>query len=213
MLTYNGHKLDGSVKADKKPLTESAPDFLKGLEEKLPKKAEWIDGDYGYGGYSKNGRTLTSEEAKLYLYDDLGVSQRWTNKFSEVGIETVGDLIGKTEDDLLRIDGIGAKAIEELRAGLEKRDLLFILEPDEDKADSEDLSQLLNMVFSPDADNDIMLGAAAPATRHSLVDDELIGGSDEGNTDNDQVINEDLGSLQELLSQVEKANDTIGGDE
>ena len=213
MLTYNGHKLDGSVKADKKPLPESAPDFLKGLEEKLPKKAEWIDGDYGYGGYSKNGRTLTSEEAKLYLYDDLGVSQRWTNKFSEVGIETVGDLIGKTEDDLLRIDGIGAKAIEELRAGLEKRDLLFILEPDEDKADSEDLSQLLNMVFSPDADNDIMLGAAAPATRHSLVDDELIGGSDEGNTDNDQVINEDLGSLQELLSQVEKANDTIGGDE
>ena len=32
--------------------------------------------------------------------------RRWTNKFSEVGIETVGDLVGKSEEDLLRIDGI-----------------------------------------------------------------------------------------------------------
>ncbi len=50
----------------------------------------------------KNGRTLSKRELALYLFDDLGVS-RWTNKFSEVGIETVGDLIGKTEEDLLRI--------------------------------------------------------------------------------------------------------------
>ena len=140
-----------------------------------------------------------AQGAKLYLFDDLGVSQRWTNKFSEVGIETVGDLIGKTEDDLLRIDGIGAKAIEELRDGLEARGLLYILEPDDDEADSEDLSQLLNMVFSPDADADIMLGTAAPSTHH--FDDELIGGSDEESNSSD-VINEDLGSLDDLLSQV-----------
>ncbi|WP_058270998.1 DNA-directed RNA polymerase subunit beta' [Olsenella massiliensis] len=203
-LTYNGEKLTGIAKADTKPLPESAPDFLKTVEEQLPKKAEWIDGDYGYGGYSKNGRTLTSDEAKLYLYDDLEVSQRWTNKFSEVGIETVGDLIGKTEEDLLRIDGIGAKAIEELRDGLEAHNLLYILEPDEDEADSEDLSQLLNMVFSPDAGSDVMLGAAAPSTHSS--DDELIGAM-ASSTGGDQVINEDLGSLQDLLSQVEKGDD------
>jgi len=130
------------------------------------------------------------------------VSQRWTNKFGEVGIETVGDLVGKTEDDLLRIDGIGAKAIEELRDGLEARNLLFILEPDEDEADSEDLSQLLNMVFSPDADSDIMLGTAAPL-KHSF-DDELIGGSSDDATSDPQIINEDLGSLHDLLSQVER---------
>ena len=46
---------------------------------------------------------------------DLGVSQRWANKFSEAGIETVADLLGRTEDDLLRIEGIGVKAIEELK--------------------------------------------------------------------------------------------------
>jgi len=206
-LTYHGQRIDGPTSPMAKSLPEWAPDELKSIEEQLPKQLDWIGDDYGYGNvYSKNGRTLSSEDAKLYLFDDLGVSQRWTNKFSEVGIETVGDLIGKTEDDLLRIDGIGAKAIEELRQGLEARNLLYILEPDEDEADSEDRSQLLNMVFSPDADSDIMLGTAAPS-KHTSFDDELIGGSaDEESKDdsNSQVINEDLGSLHDLLSQVEK---------
>jgi DNA-directed RNA polymerase subunit beta' len=201
-LTYRGTKIDGPTSPMAKSLPEWAPDELKGIEEQLPKQLDWVGDEYGYGGvYSKNGRTLSSEDAKLYLFDDLGVSQRWTNKFSEVGIETVGDLIGKTEDDLLRIDGIGAKAIEELRDGLEARGLLYILEPEEDEADSEDLSQLLNMVFSPDADSDIMLGTAAPAKHH--YDDELIGGSTD-TSNNSDVINEDLGSLDDLLSQVVK---------
>ena len=192
-----------------KSLPEWAPDELKSIEEQLPQQLDWVGDDYGYGPgvYSKNGRTLSSEDAKLYLFDDLGVSQRWTNKFSEVGIETVGDLIGKTEDDLLRIDGIGAKAIEELRDGLEARGLLYILEPDEDEADSEDLSQLLNMVFSPDAGDDIMLGTAAPSKR-TYDDDELIGGSDDSAL-SDQIINEDLGSLQDLLSQVERSEEEL----
>ncbi len=203
-LTYHGTKIDGPTSPMAKSLPEWAPDELKGIEEQLPKQLDWIGDDYSFGGvYSKNGRTLSSEDAKLYLFDDLGVSQRWTNKFSEVGIETVGDLIGKTEDDLLRIDGIGAKAIEELRDGLEARGLLYLLEPENDEADSEDLSQLLNMVFSPDADSDIMLGTAAPSKHH--FDDELIGGSaDDSASDSDDIINEDLGSLDDLLSQVVK---------
>ena len=206
-LTYHGTKIDGPTSPLAKSLPEWAPDELKGIEEQLPKQLDWVGDDFGFGGvYSKNGRTLSSEEAKLYLFDDLGVSQRWTNKFSKVGIETVGDLIGKTEDDLLRIDGIGAKAIEELRDGLEARGLLYILEPEDDEADSEDLSQLLNMVFSPDADADIMLGTAAPA-KHHFEDDELIGGASDDASANagGDVINEDLGSLDDLLSQVVKS--------
>ncbi len=205
-LTYHGTAIDGPTSPVAKTLPEWAPEVLKGVEEQIPRQLDWIDGDgYGFGGvYSKNGRTLSSEDAKLYLFDDLGVSQRWTNKFSEVGIETVGDLIGKTEDDLLHIDGIGAKAIEELREGLEARGLLYILEPDEDVADSEDLSQLLNMVFSPDAESDIMLGTAAPA-KHDFADDELIGGASEEQAAGDQIINEDLGSLHDLLSQVDRS--------
>ena len=206
-LTYHGTKIDGPTSPLAKSLPEWAPDELKGIEEQLPKQLDWVGDDFGFGGvYSKNGRTLSSEEAKLYLFDDLGVSQRWTNKFGEVGIETVGDLIGKTEDDLLHIDGIGAKAIQELRDGLEARGLLYILEPEDDEADSEDLSQLLNMVFSPDADADIMLGTAAPA-KHHFEDDELIGGASDDASANagGDVINEDLGSLDDLLSQVVKS--------
>lgn len=54
-------------------------------------------------------KNLTDEEARLYIYDDLGVSQRWANKFSEAGIETVADLVGHTEDELLRIEGIARR--------------------------------------------------------------------------------------------------------
>ena len=200
-LTYHGAKIDGPTSDRAKVLPDWAPQSLKDIEEKLPKQLDWVGDEYGNGSiFSKNGRTLSSEDAKLYLFDDLGVSQRWTNKFSEVGIETVGDLIGKTEEDLLRIDGIGSKAIEELRQGLDARNLLYILEPDEDEADAEDLSQLLNMVFSPDADGGLMLGTAAPAT-HEGSDLELIGSSNTDNLDSD-IINEDLGSLDDLLSQV-----------
>ncbi len=211
-LTYHGQKIDGPTSPNSKTLPEWAPDALKDIEEQLPQQLDWVGDEYGFGGvYSKNGRTLSSEDAKLYLFDDLGVSQRWTNKFSEVGIENVGDLIGKTEDDLLRIDGIGAKAIEELRDGLEARGLLYILEPDDDTADDEDLSQLLNMVFSPDDGNDVMLGSAAPSTHHST--DELIGApSEEQPKDSGSVINEDLHSLDDILSQVVRQEDAAASE-
>ena len=67
------------------------------------------------------------------------------------------------------------------------------------------------MVFSPDADVDVMLGTAAPSKHH--YDDELIGGdTDNGDTD---IINEDLGSLDDLLSQVvaHEAEDDVESDE
>ena len=209
-LTYHGTKIDGPTSSLAKSLPDWAPAELKDIEEQLPKQLDWVNEDYNGGVYSKNGRTLSSEDAKLYLFDDLGVSQRWTNKFSEVGIETVGDLIGKTEEDLLRIDGIGAKAIEELRDGLEARNLLYILEPEEDEADSEDLSQLLNMVFSPEGDGGLMLGSAAPST-HSDYTETLIGSSsDEVSPD---VINEDLGSLDDLLNQVVRMDAEADGED
>ena len=210
-LTYNGKRI-GETNRNADTLPEWAPVELREIEERLPRQPEWVGGENGFGydgGYfSHNGHTLSPEDAKLYLFDDLGVSQRWTNKFSEVGIETVGDLIGKTEDDLLRIDGIGAKAIEELRDGLEARDLLYILEPDESVADDEDISQLLEMVFSPDGD-DILLGTSISPTHR--YDDEMIGGSSsEASSD---VINEDYESLDELLNETRNQADSSSDDE
>ncbi len=212
-LTYHGQKIDGPTSPLAKSLPDWAPDSLKEVEEQLPQQLDWVGDEFGgYPGvYSKNGRTLSSEDAKLYLFDDLGVSQRWTNKFGEVGIETVGDLIGKTEDDLLHIDGIGAKAIEELREGLEARGLLYILEPEEDVADDEDLSQLLNMVFSPDGENDVLLGSSSSS--HSFgSDDELIGAPSDSSSKSD-VINEGLDSLDALLSQVVRHDEAMDDDE
>ena len=212
-LTYRGQKIDGPTSPLTKSLPDWAPEQLKEVEEQLPQQLDWVGDEYGYPGvYSKNGRTLSSEDAKLYLFDDLGVSQRWTNKFGEVGIETVGDLIGKTEDDLLHIDGIGAKAIQELRDGLEARGLLYILEPEDEGADDEDLSQLLNMVFSPDGDSDVLLGSAAPSAHHFDSEDELIGAPAESGQKAD-VINEGLDSLDALLSQVVRHDDSMDEDD
>jgi DNA-directed RNA polymerase subunit beta' len=213
-LTYRGRRIEGTTRPGDQ-LPEWAPDELREMEERLPRQPEWVGSKNGFGYeagiISHNGHTLSPEDAKLYLFDDLGVSQRWTNKFSEVGIETVGDLVGKTEDELLRIDGIGAKAIEELRDGLEARNLLYILEPDDSIADDEDISRLLEMVFSPDGD-DILLGAAVPSMHH--YDDEMIGGSSAGDSSGD-IINENYESLDLLLnmSRATASDDDASEDE
>ncbi len=120
---------------------------------------------------TRRGSVLSDEEARLYIYDDLGVSQRWANKFSEAGIETVSDLLGHTEDDLLRIEGIGQKAIEELKEGLEDHNLMHVIE-DDLVASSDDMSQLLDMVFSPD--DTILIGGDEPPT-FNTEGEEMLG--------------------------------------
>ena len=207
---------DGASSARSQSLPDWAPEELKELDEQLPLQSDWAGyDDYSGadGSFTRNGRTISADDAKLYLFDDLGVSQRWTNKFSEVGIETVGDLVGKSEEDLLRIDGIGAKAIEELRDGLEKHNLLFILDNNDDVADEEDLSQLLQMVFSPDGPDDILLGTSAPR-HHFDSDEEMIGApaDSSANSAASGVINEDMASLDELLNQLVDGDDSGNGD-
>ncbi len=183
-LTYKGVPVEGR-KAATETLPEWAPSELRELETLLPQPQEWSLDTEDYIGLSggladyiggiiasKRSLAISPESARLYIFDDLGVSQRWANKFTDAGIETVGDLIGKSEDDLLRIEGIGVKAIEELKSGLEDRDLLHIL--DNKPADEEpDVSQLLEMVFSPD-DSDLLLGGEVPLT-YSADPDDLLG--------------------------------------
>ncbi len=170
-LTYRGRPIE-HVEGDALP--DFAPDTLREIEDLLPQPQDWsLDGDgyfnasSNYNGYfsalslGHRGRNLSDEEARLYIYDDLGVSQRWANKFSEAGIETVADLVGHTEEDLMRIEGIGVKAIEELKEGLEAHDLMHVIE-DDLMASNDDMSQLLDMVFSPD--DTILIGGDEPPT-------------------------------------------------
>ncbi|MEG0619845.1 MAG: DNA-directed RNA polymerase subunit beta' [Raoultibacter sp.] len=181
-LTYRGRPVKGNAIVDALP--EYAPEELRDIEDLLPQPQDWsLDGEsylgaaganYGsyFGSMSLGHRApnLSDEDARLYIYDDLGVSQRWANKFSEAGIETVADLVGHTEEDLLRIEGIGTKAIEELKEGLESHELMHVIE-DDLNATSDDMSQLLDMVFSPD--DTVLIGGDEPATFSTEGEDML----------------------------------------
>ena len=199
-LTYRGTPVNGPANGDTLP--DFAPDALRDIEEMLPQPQEWnFDGELGagssfgsyYGGFSTghHGVQLSEEDARLYIYDDLDVSQRWANKFSEAGIETVGDLLGKNEDDLYRIDGIGRKAIEELEQGLAERGLTYVLE-DADLIDEPDASKLLEMLFSPE--EAMYMGGEVPQT-YSASPDDLIGAPSQHQEPADAAV------LDELLGE------------
>ena len=193
-LTYKGVPVS---KENSDQLSDFAPQALREIEELLPKQEEWAVDEEGYltpsmhGGYMGGmsyGRyaQLSEEDQHLYIFDDLGVSQRWANKFSEAGIETVGDLVGRSVEDLKRIEGIGSKAIEELEEGLRARDLMFVIENDL-AAGSDEVSQLFDFVFSPDdpgliggtelpsfnTDGEDMLGEALPPRTYRRNPEEL----------------------------------------
>lgn len=55
--------------------------------------------------------------------ESLDISQRTINALIEVNIRTIGGLIRKREKDLLSVDGIGKKGLEELKEVLAKFDL------------------------------------------------------------------------------------------
>jgi len=59
---------------------------------------------------------------------EIGVSTRWVNKFAEAGITSVADLKDKDEDDLLELPGIGQKAVNEVRAGLDSHGFMSVLQ-------------------------------------------------------------------------------------
>ena len=126
-LTYKGRPID-EVSADVLP--DFAPDALREIEDLLPQPQDWsLDGR----GTSTPPRTTTATSARCRwaIAATTSATRRractsttiWAcrsvgrTSSPEAGIETVADLVGRTEEDLLRIEGIGAKAIEELKEG------------------------------------------------------------------------------------------------
>lgn len=49
---------------------------------------------------------------------DLGIAARIVSLLAADGVSTVGDAIGKTDEELLAVKGIGARALEDLRSAL-----------------------------------------------------------------------------------------------
>jgi DNA-directed RNA polymerase subunit beta' len=189
-LTFKGKPIEKNRRSDEE-LPAYAPEKLQDIETMIPEQEQWqiapdgtFVGDGNYKNYlgmlelARHGHSLPEEEARLYLYDDLGVSQRWANKFSEAGIETVQDLVGKDEAELTSITGIGEKAIEELRKGLESRNLLYVIEDSKAREPQEDLSKLMDIVFNPDGTTQTSGTALAFDTSDDAnfdSDDEIIG--------------------------------------
>lgn len=50
--------------------------------------------------------------------EDMNLSSRTLNALSEAGIRTVGGLVRKKEEDLLEIEGIGKRAVQEIKRSL-----------------------------------------------------------------------------------------------
>jgi len=65
---------------------------------------------------------------------DLGLSSRSENRLKEAGIETIGQLMKKSREDLLQIDKLGKKSLTEIEEKLESR----TLRSNDDKAEFED---------------------------------------------------------------------------
>ena len=64
-----------------------------------------------------------SEPEDDMLIDDLDLGVRSLNCLKREGIETVGDLINKTEQELICIPNFGRKSLDEVRERLEKNNL------------------------------------------------------------------------------------------
>ncbi|MCL5942722.1 MAG: hypothetical protein M1325_04270, partial [Actinobacteria bacterium] len=93
---------------------------------------------HGRGDGGEEGRALTPEEAWAQLtgfpggdgddyaetpLDDLDLPTYVRSVLSREDIDTLGDLLVRTPDELLRISGFGQKSLEEVRARLADRGL------------------------------------------------------------------------------------------
>ena len=112
----------------------------------------------------------TRTRACTSTHDPGRCRSAWANKVAGAGGQSRRADWSAHRDDLLRIEGIGAKAIEELKEGLEQHNLLHVIE-DDLSASSDDMSQLLDMVFSPD--DTILIGGDEPATFNTEGEDML----------------------------------------
>ena len=67
------------------------------------------------------GQEVTEEvDLTKVKIEDLDISKRSQNALVEAGIKSVAGLVRKNEQDLLEIDGIAEKGVEEIKLALAK---------------------------------------------------------------------------------------------
>ena len=86
-------------------------DFLPSQEEDNKRKTK------------RNFEWSSAVENKILSLDDLGLSTRIVKILKENSIKSVAGLLRKKEDSLREIEGLGPKAIEEIKKELKKKGL------------------------------------------------------------------------------------------
>ena len=71
---------------------------------------------------SASGNTKSEDVVKMKI-EELDLSARATNALTRAGIRTVGGLSRKSHDDLLGVEGLGTKALDEIIDALAKHGL------------------------------------------------------------------------------------------
>ena len=84
----------------------------------------WTDGT------TSAQEALSKEKALEMTIEELDLSVRSFNCLKRAGINTVGDLVNKSEDDMMKVRNLGRKSLEEVMAKLDS--LGFTLTKDED---------------------------------------------------------------------------------
>ena len=60
----------------------------------------------------------TREDVMKTRIESLGLTTRTANALATAGIRTVGGLVRKTGEDILAVEGLGEKAVDEIRTAL-----------------------------------------------------------------------------------------------
>jgi DNA-directed RNA polymerase subunit alpha len=87
---------------------------FKKEEELMPRETETGD----ESPREADGNREVDTEALKTRVESLGLSQRTMNALSNANIRTVGGLSRKREQDILEIEGLGAKGLQEIKKAL-----------------------------------------------------------------------------------------------
>lgn len=86
--------------------------------------------------YDTEGQKM--EEEKLKSVETLELSLRSFNCLKRAGINTIGQLVTKSDEDLMKIKNFGRKSLDEVRDSLQARGLDLILSEKEKRGDNDE---------------------------------------------------------------------------
>ncbi len=104
-------------------MAQEEVDEMAELSKQIEETDEVID--------EEGGEAEEKSEILEWKIDELAISKRSKTALDKVGVETVEELVGLTEDDLFNIQGIGAKSAKELEEMLETYNLSLKKENEE----------------------------------------------------------------------------------